>query len=347
MNREAALKDYHNKIQDYLNEQNHLLEQNYLVSEKEFQTQLYDQICNLCKSVTMPVKYLQVSILRSVLSQDIFMLLISVHNEKYFLDLDYKKVTLDVTRLFLPLINFKRILYDMISPYMGKIQKFDADRIIMGIAVDFFKKKANHMRRYFRDFDQWECIEDIPKCSRLVVKWGEHRGDSETLFLMDMQQKNQEEFIAYNQENRIDTWEPQYNYQSFDNAFLKDSVMQKKNFLFLGMRNGRIENSSWEASLFAGAGFKNSIMENVIFAGCDLSYCDFRNVNLKNAQFIQCKIVESDFRGALFLNIKFEDCEMQNTIFSRQDLAFAGLDAGQLQQIKIEEEPNVFHDGRG
>ncbi len=347
MNREAALKDYHDKMQDYLNEQNHLLEQNYLVSEREFQTQLYDQICNLCKSVTMPVKYFQVSFLRSMLSQDVFMLMISVHNEEYFLDLDYKKTTLDVTRLFLPLISLKRTLYDMIPPYMGKIQKFDADRIIMGIAVDFFKKKANHMRRYFRDFDQWECIEDIPKYSRLVVKWGEHRGDSETLFLVDMQQKTQEEFIAYNQENRIDTWEPQYNYQSFDNAFLKDSVMQKKNFLFLGMRNGRIENSSWEASLFAGAGFKNSIMENVIFAGCDLSYCDFRNVNLKNAQFIQCKIVESDFRGALFLNIKFEDCEMQNTIFSRQDLAFAGLDAKQLQQIKIEEEPNVFHDGRG
>lgn len=346
MNREEALQDYKNKIQGYLNQGKHQLEEGYLSWEQDFQNQLEKELSCLCSMMEAPVKYFQISLLRSMMYQNTFEVMVSAHNEKYFLDTEMVKVTFDISRIFQMLEDLRVILYDMAKPYMGKIQAFDGDRLMMDMVMDFFKNKANDFRFFFRDFDQWECLIPVPKCSRLVLKWGEHRENSETIFLMDMEPKTQELFMENNHQNTIERWEPQYVYQSFDHTTIQDIVMQKKNFLFLGMRESTIRRSSWENSMFAGAGFRNTRMEQVVFAGCDLSRCDFRNASLYEVRFIHCKLLEADFRDVVLEGTSFECCDMEHALFSREKLAYAGLDAIQLQQIRIQEEPYVFYDGR-
>lgn len=342
MNREDALRDYKGKIQGLLLKGRQKLEESWTVNEKGFLELLREGVNHVCSALPGPVKYFQFSIIRSLMWKDEFWLMLSVHNEDYFLDQNVKKTLIDAGELFAPLAEVRRELYESVHPYMGKVQMYDADQIIMDTALDFFKKKADVMRKHFVDFHLWRGIEEAPRCSRLVVKWGEHREYSETVFLLDAEERTQEQFLAFNQNNGTDRWDPRYVYQCFDRVHLKDLAVQKKNFLFLGMRRARIEASTWEAVLFAGAGFKETAMEQVIFYSCDLSCCDFRGAELKMVQFIQCRLLEADFRGAGFSECRFEDCEMKSALFSRQELACAGLDAVQLQQIKIEEEPLCF-----
>lgn len=343
MNRESALIDYNEKIRGCREQTVQLMEQYYLSIEKEFHKQLQKEVNVLCEMIKTPVKYIQISLLRSMMWSGIYEVMLSAHNEEYFLDINSIKVIFDISFIFSPLEELRARLYDMALPFMGKIQKFDADHIIMKTAMSFFKQRANSLRRCFVDFDKWDSVQDVAKCSRLVVKWGEYREHSETIFLMDFEKKTQEQFWEYNKDNEITKWELCYVYQSFDNSAFKNLVVQKKIFLFLGMRNGLIEQVTWESTLLTGAGFRESKLYQVVFAGCDLSLCDFREAKLKEVHFHQCKLEEADFRGATFENTIFDGCTMKNAVFSRQELSHAGLDGRELQDIMIEEEPNVFH----
>lgn len=343
MNREDALIDYKKRIRESKEQAIRLMEQHYRSVEKKFHGQLQEKMENLCGMIKAPVKYIQISLLRSMMWSGIYQVMLSAHNEEYFLDSNSIKVNFDISYMFSPLEELRIRLYDEALPFIGKIPKFDADHVIMEIAMNFYKQRANAMRRYFVDFDRWDSIQSTAKCSRLVVKWGEHREHSETIFLMDFEQKSQEQFMENNEENEIAKWEPHYVYQSFDNSTFKNITVQKKNFLFLGMRNGAIEQVTWESTLLAGAGFRESSMYQVVFAGCDLMLSDFRKVKFQEVRFIQCKMENADFRGATFVDTVFEGCSMKDAVFSRQEISYAGLDAKELQDITIEEEPNVFY----
>jgi len=347
MNREEALWDYKNKMQPQLEQTQCRLAKRYLALEKEFQQKIHGEIACLCGKIEKPVKYFQISLLRSPMSRDIFQIMLSAHDEEYFLDKEATSTVFDAGEIFLPLTELRAHLIGERSFYMGKVQKFDADQLVMQLAMTFFKKQANDFRWYFQDFARWDCIEKIPKSTKLVVKWGEHREQSETVFLTCTQPRLQEQFIESNQNNSLETWDSRYVYQSLDDMTIKEAVMEKKNFMFLGMRYSRLERSVWDACMLYGAGFRESGMEQVTFVGCDLSRSDFKNSALQEVRFVKCRLSEADFRGISLEETSFEECEMERTLFSRQDLAYAGLNARQLQQVRIEEEPYVFHDGRG
>jgi len=347
MNREEALKDYTLTIQEYLDWGNRQLEEDYDDLEKAFFGQLKVAIEQLCEKIDHPVRYLQVSLLRSPMWQDTYQVMLSAYDEEYFLDAQPIIAVFDIGIVFRPLEDVRKNLYETARNYRNKVQKYDCDKFIMDIAVSFFKKKAERARRFLWDLDKWDCIKNIPKYSRFVVKWGEHRDYSETVFLVDYESRNQEEFNSYNEKNSIDNWDHQYVYQCFDRIVLMDIAIQRKNFMFMGMRDSKIEQSVWECCMFLGASFRNAAMREVIFAGCDLSQCDFRKASLNNVRFIQCKLSGSDFREIVMEKTSFENCEMEGVLFTRNNAAYAGLDAHQLQQIIIEEEPHVFYYGRG
>ena len=91
-----------------------------------------------------------------------------------------------------------------------------------------------------------------------------------------------------------------------------------------------------------GAAFQNAKIKQTIFAGCDMSGGDFRNVDFHQVQFIQCNLTGADFTGAKFEMTQFPGSQMEDAKFSRNGLYCEGLDANQLQQVRLEEEPYVF-----
>ena len=75
----------------------------------------------------------------------------------------------------------------------------------------------------------------LPAGPKLVVKWGEHREYSETIFLMNRREKTQEEFILKNEQNSLEEWDGQYIYQGWDGTNFSDVACCRKNLMFVNM----------------------------------------------------------------------------------------------------------------
>ena len=175
-----------------------------------------------------------------------------------------------------------------------------------------------------------------------MVKWGGFQEESETIYLTDTSEKNQPQFLAYNRKNSVSEWDSQYVYQSWETVCFTDMTVQRMNLLFLMLRNCSMDRCQWENCMVHGAGFQNSKINQTNFVCCDLSGCDFRDVEFNQVQFIQCNLTGADFTGAKFDMIQFPNSQMEGAKFSRNGLYCKGLDANQLQQVQLEEEPYVF-----
>lgn len=344
MNREEAKKSYKEKVSGYLQESMELLEKNFLREERDLKKKVSQALLQLfsCSGDKDQIRYLQMSLLRSQMDDDVYTMLLSLHNETYFLDPNPQMQVLDISSMFAPLKEVRTKLYKAMGDYQGKIENFDADRMIRETAITFYKKQADHCRVLFRDLDHWRAENGLLPWNRLVVKWGGFQEESETVYLTDTSEKSQSQFLAYNEKNFINQWDSRYVYQSWERVYFTDMTVQKKNLLFLMLRECRMERCQWENCLIHGAEFQNSKLKQVVFAGCDMSGCNFKDVRFEQVQFVQCNLIGADFTRAEFEEIQFSGSQMENARFSRSGLYCNGLDASQLQQIRLEEEPYVF-----
>ncbi len=346
MGRDEAFIKYRDEIRGYLEAGKQELAGRYAQMLEGFGRQLKERIEALCRRIRKPAAYVQISLLQCLIGQDIYRIMISVHDETYFLDSDMNAAFLDVNELFDSMQSLKRKLYDTAAYYHGTVQLYEADRIIVKLAMEFFKEIGGEFRPFFRDFDRWDGVVSLPAGPKLVVKWGEHREYSETIFLMNRREKTQEEFILKNEQNSLEEWDGQYIYQGWDGTNFSDAACCRKNLMFVNMRGCRLERVTWENCLAYGAAFRQAELEDVVFTGCDLSRCDFRKARLKHVRFIQCRLDGSDFAGAQMQEADFAGSTMEDVLFTREELSLSGLDAVQLQRLRVEEEPYVFHDGR-
>lgn len=344
MNRKEAILKYEEEVSEYLNRSMEALKENFLKEEEKMKNDIYAIVRQLFSSARdkEEIQYIQMSLLRSWMDEDVFQILISLHDETYFLDKKPLMQTLDVSSLFAPLKEARITLYQCMEYYQGKIEKFDADRMIRETAMAFYKKMADRCRMLFRDMDRWEARDSISETKRLVVKWGEFQEVCETVFLTDPGSKTQQQFLAYNEKNRLDQWDTSYVYQSWESVQFTDMTVQKRNLLFIMLRNCQIERCQWENNMMHGASFRGAKLKRVIFAGCDLSGSDFRGTEFDQVQFIQCNLSEADFTENRINTVQFTDSRMDAARFSRDSLSCGGLDASQLQQIQMEEENYVF-----
>ncbi len=337
MNRKEAVLKYKEETSGYLNECIKTLEENFLREGERLKNDICAEVLGLLSDTGNKdrIQYIQVSLLRSGIDEDVFQILISLHDKTYFLDKNPLMQTMDVSSLFAPLKEVRIKLYQSMEWYQGKIEKFDADRMVRETAMGFFKKMADQCRRLFRDMERWET-------GRLVIKWGEFQEVSETIFLTEPGGRNQQQFLAYNEKNRLDQWDARYVYQSWESVQFADMTVQKRNLLFIMLRNSRMERCQWESCMMHGASFRDAGLKQVIFAGCDLSGSDFRGTVFDQVQFIQCNLEAADFTGDRIDTVQFTGSRMDGAAFSRESLSCGGFDASQLQQIQMEEEPYVF-----
>lgn len=339
MNRKEAVLKYQEEASVYLNRSMEALEKNFLQEEEKLKKDICATVLQLFSDVgdKEQIQYIQLSLLRSQMDEDIFQILISLYDKTYFLDKKPLMQTLDVSSIFAPLKEARTELYQCMEYYQGKIEKFDADRMIRETAMTFYQRMADRSRMLFRDFDRWESVDKATGTKRLVVKWGGFQETSETVFLKDPDSKNQQQFLIYNEKNRLDQWDIRYIYQSWEFVQFTDITVQKRNLLFIMLRNCGMERCQWENCMMHGASFRDVKLKQVIFAGCDLSGSDFRGADFDQVQFIQCNLSAADFTGNRIDTVQFTNSRMDDARFSREGLSCGGLDAGQLQQIQMEE----------
>lgn len=344
MGREEAKEAYTGEASELLRQGMELVQKNWDKKEGEVKEVVFQALQQLlsCNEDKQEICYVQISLLRSQMDDDIYKLLLSLHDRAYFLDPAPRMQTVDISSVFFPLREIRAKLYQAMNTYQGKIENFDADRMIREAAMAFYKKKADSCRLLFRDLEQWRAEKGLPIWNRLTVKWGGYQEESETIYLTDTGEKNQSQFLAYNEKNSIDQWDPRYVYQSWETTSFSDMEAEKMNLLFLVWRNSSMEYCQWKGCMMHGGTFRSSRITQTVFAGCDMSGCDFREVEFSKVQFIQCNLTEADFTGAKFDMIQFSGSQMNNAKFSRNGICCNGLDAGQLQQIRLEEEPYVF-----
>lgn len=344
MDREEAKRIYKEKTSVYFQEGMKLLQKNWDSKKDELMQTILQELLYLfsLNSDKEQIQYAQISLLRSQMDTDNYKMLLSLHNENFFLDPNPRMRIIDVSNVFAPLRDTRKKFYNSIGEYQGKIEYFDADWLIREAAMSFYKKQADGCRMLFRDLRQWGTEKGVLPWKRLVVKWGGFQEESETIYLTDTSEKNQPQFLAYNRKNSVSEWDSQYVYQSWETVCFTDMTVQRMNLLFLMLRNCSMDRCQWENCMVHGAGFQNSKINQTNFVCCDLSGCDFRDVEFNQVQFIQCNLTGADFTGAKFDMIQFPNSQMEGAKFSRNGLYCKGLDANQLQQVQLEEEPYVF-----
>ena len=344
MDREGAKEAYTREASELLQQGTELVQKNWEENEGEVKQVVFQALQQLltCNKDKPEICYIQISLLRSQMDDDIYRMLLSLHDGTYFLDSDPRMQTADISSVFSPLRETRARLYQAMDAYRGKIENFDADRMIRETAMAFYKKKADSCRMLFRDLEQWRAEKGLMPWNRLTVKWGGYQEESETVYLMDTGEKKQSQFLAYNERNSISQWDPRYVYQSWETASFADMEAEKMNLLFLVSRNCGMERCQWKGCMMHGGAFRGAKITETFFAGCDMSGCDFRDVEFSKVQFVQCNLMDADFTGAKFDMIQFPGSQMNNAKFSRDGICCNGLDACQLQQIRLEEEPYVF-----
>lgn len=344
MNREEAIQKYQEDVKDYLQNVSERLESGFSEKEKWLMQAIRQSLRQLYSvhEEKGKIRYLQMSLLRSRMDEDLYEILLSFHNEAYFLDPKPRMQTVDISELFAPLKTSRTPLYQALRRYQGKVQKYDADRMIRETAMTVYKKRAERCRFLFRDLDLWLSEEGLQAGQRLTVKWGGFEEACETIFLSDTGGKEQKQFLTYNEQNTVEKWDPRYIYQNWETAHFTDLDTEKKNLLFAVLRQCRMERCQWKNCLMHGAGFRRSDLRQVTFAGCDLSGSDFRGVRFEQVTFLQCNLSNADFTGTELQGVAFTGSMMDNAVFSRDGLSCKGLNAGQLQKIRMEEEPYVF-----
>lgn len=344
MNREEALLKYQEVTAVDLKSGMEALEMNFRKEEARFKDRLCQAVIQSCSSYgnKEQPEYIHISLLRSWMDEDIFKIVLSLYDTDYFLDRHPLIKTIPCDDLFAPLKEVRRKLYQSLEYYRGQIEKYDADRMIRETAMVFFQKKAEWSRMVLRDLDRLKTADNTLQEKRLVVKWGAFQEAGETVFLTEPGRKNQQQFLEYNEKNGIDLWDMHYVYQSWEAVSFQDITLAKKNFLFIMLKNCIMEHCQWENCMMHGASFRGAKLKQVVFAGCDLSGSDFRETVFEQVQFIQCKLSGADFTGNNIDTVQFQGSLMNDARLSRDSLSCKGLDASQLQQICMEEEPYVF-----
>ncbi len=347
MEREKARIQYREDARAALEAGLQKLAAQYERERTAFAKQLYEGLEQLCAKAGEGVCYFQISLLRCLISQGTYRVMLSAHNQQYFLDREMRTVWFDADGTFGLPAETRECMDEIVRDSQGRYQYYDADREIARAAMDFFKSRGGELRHLFRDFDRWDCVRRLRPGPKLVVKWGEHRELSETLFLMEREEKTQEAFEKRNRGNDRRQWNDAYVYQSWDFTQLAGLAVREKSLLFAGLRGCHLTDCRWESCLLTGAALRDTQMERVDFINCDLHLCDFRNVRLRQVRFFGCNLSGADFLGAQMEETAFADSDLTGACFSREALACPGLSAAQLQQLIVKEEPYVFYDGRG
>lgn len=383
LNREEALKDFNDKVINKLldncrKEFKELINRN----EEKLGRLLIESIqklnekakINLDIDENYKLVVLQFEFLRINILNDNYKILLHGYNKLWYLDDNPVEEEVDLNFLSEPFIKLKEQLMKEKLIYVGKINNYDIQKIILDITAECYNSISQIARDYLWDLDEEEWINDMLLSDFYIIKWSEYKGKSETVFAMDNRKKGTEDL---NKLKNIDKEKQPFVYSVWKDSEFNDLDLSKENMLFINFKGSQIENVDFsETSIVSGemkytklkmckfikgsivgttfekssikrcgfnecdlrsSDFNNALLEEVNFDDSNFQLGNFVNTNLYKVSFKNCNLAQADFSKAKFEHVDFEGANLENTIFSREDVPFLHLSPEQLQYILIED----------
>lgn len=336
--------------QEYEKERSQLFEACQKSMEARFELQKYeiyqqiidgiDLLCQKIKKIQETdegyrIKYYQVSLLRSFMKTDTFVLLISGCNQDYFLDKQKQEVTVDMSNLFEPLAKARQTLYEYVKSKQVKILECQVDFDIMEQAFCVNRYMAKRFRLWLRDLFHTESLLKVQTTEYFFMKWGGHWEKSETILVGDKQHKSQEIFEEIHKESTIDKLDFAKFFHVWDKVNFNDLIVMEKSLPIQSFREAGFSRCVIGLSTLWGSNFKSSCFQRSVFTETNLSKCSFRDAVFDEVHFLNCDLCEADFRGADFKEVSFEGANLKGALFWRKDAAFLHLDNKQIQDITM------------
>lgn len=346
MRREDALKDYNEQVRPLLEEGRQELEEG-LKAADDREDRILNAVDQLCEKAVEyqqmgkkeKISLFQISLLTASLQEGPCRLQLNAYDSRGYLDREPVELLLSADWMFQPLQDLRKKLYERTMVYMGKVERFDADRLVTDLAVTFYRKSAEEFRPAFMNLDQRPAFQPLEREYVFAAKWGELRGTSGTLFVADSRAKSQEELEwAYSGAGQEQGKEAFHMFDCWDQTEFEELELVEKKLLYPSFRFSQFRKCLMGNCIVAGGNFFRSELTRSVFLSDGLSSCSFRQARLTDVHFLKCDLSNTDFRGAEITESTFYGSNMDHAIFSRSAVAGLHLEPSQLQQITIGEE---------
>lgn len=388
MNRIEALDEFNkNIVIDAIAKYKREFKENFSNNEEKFALLLIESIKKLNEKAIenrqiiedYSIGVLQFEFLRSNLLNESYKIHLHGYNNLWYLDQHSVYEEIDLKFIFKPIINFKEQLIEKSRIYLGKVNIYDIQKIIFDAALDCYMEISQTVREYLWDLDEEDWIKGMMFSDFYIIKWGEYKGNSETVFAMDSREKKSEDIENLKKEKKS------FIYSVWRKSILEDIDLSKENLLFVNFKESTLKNSDFlESNIISGefkdtkiqlcdftrskiigttlaksvikesnfkdcdlrsSDFNNAMIEDVGFDNSDLSFGNFVNSNFYKVSFKKCNLSNAYFSNAQFEEVNFKGADLSNTIFSREDIPFLHLSPEQLQGILIEgdDENELLH----
>lgn len=318
MKREEALIKFRKEERDYING----IKACFLSSIQEKASDIADGLQKVFADIRAAVEekekkdimFIHFSLLRFDFLNHTYRFLAQVMDARWYMDMEPVEVTFSLEDYFSVFTDASGRLELDSKKYMGKINRYDINNLIMEAGMECNIMLANLLRFVFRDIEENQDFKSLPKLNTWGIRWGEYRDASEMIACADREKKNQKDWNRALRETKDNQGRMVSSF--WYEAELQDSDCSEMALCFLQFENCSLQNINFERADLIGARFRN----------CTLSSCNFKEASLRQTIFEGCKWEQCDFQGA----------DLTECIFYEDDIPFLHLDAEQLQVILID-----------
>lgn len=318
MKREEALIKFREEEQGFMEE----IKARFLTNIQEKAPGLADCLQGIFTDIRRAVEekekkdimFIHFSMLRIDFLNQTYGFLAQAMDIKWYMDMEPVEVTFSLKDYFSVFNEMREKLELDSRSYMGKINQYDIDHLMMEAGVECNLMLANMLRFVFRDIEENQDFKAIPKLNTWGIRWGEYRDASELIACADREKKDQKDWNRALRETKDK--EGRLVSSFWYEAELQDTDCSNKALCFIQFENCTLQNMNFDQANLVGARFKS----------CTLSSCSFKGATLRQTIFEDCKWQQCDFQAA----------DLSECIFYEEDIPFLHLDAEQLQTIFID-----------
>ena len=362
MNREQAIEHYKEKVSDkLLKEYQEIFRENFINNEQNTKNIIINAMKTIINKAQLnketykdyKLSVFQFELLRVNIIDESYKIFIHGYSSLWYLDENSVYEFIELKFLFEPFIELKQKLLEGKKVYLGKVNKYDIQKIIFEVVAKSFNDISEVVREWLWNLDEEQWINNPLVDDFYIVKWSEYQGNSETVFAMNNQEKTINDMLEIKKESKDK--EP-FIYTVWKNSSLCDAKFDQENMIFINFKGSSlkkinfiktnmvkaqfkdadIKECKFEEDILICTSFEQAKLTDCNFENSDLRNTDFQNAKIRNTSFKNTNLQDSYFAFAEFKNVSFDEANLEGAVFKAEDIPFLHLTSKQLQTIYIE-----------